>query len=1125
MSSSSYVGGVGGGPARDYTGLFVLPAAPAQRQLWFLCQLEPAANAAYNIVSAAELVGDVDVVALQGALNRVVARHESLRTGIGVVDGEPCQVVVPEALVSLPVVDVSGPDAEGARARALRLAEEQAARPFTLDEPPLLRAVLVREAADRHVLVAVIHHVVCDGWSTEVFHRDLAHSYRDLLEGRADDRPELPVQYADYVAWNGGELAGGRLRELTEHWRSRLAGTPALDLPVDRPRAQGRGGGGGRVESRLDAATTADLVALAARADATPFMVLLTAFQLALAAVTGQDDITVGTPVAGRHHPDTEDVVGYFANTLVLRTRLPLADGLRACLAATRDTCLAAFSHEQMPFDHLVEQVGHAGVLDRNPLFDVMFSMQNTPGVSAALPGVRMSQVALPFTSAKFDLWLTVAPEGDGLRLHLDFDRGLYERATAARLLGLFETAARGLRQGPDGATTLPAGEAERAELARWATGPALPPCASTTPEALSRRVPDDVVVSTPDTEVTAAGLADRVREAVDLLRAEGVRGTTVTVPPGTGIDTVVAALAALEAGAVLRYGTRPDRTGALLRRDPDDPTGWRVTTGPRFDPATTSSAPDPDTAALAGSGTPSPGGTAGRAGAERSADGRGEPLRRTAAEHPAAAQGGPGRPAAAQGGLADRPVAHDGLADRPGAPSAATDLTADEGAPAHHDPDRRAAVRSALEPRAVESRAADPRAAAAHTPAARPVDHRALVRTAAAVAERLGVEGRDVAVLGATPHPVDLLVALAHGRRLVLEGGPAEFLFADAPTWRSLLTDGHPVPEGATLVCHDEVVAPDLLDALARTGNPVAVGRRSSAVPLPFALAPLAGPARLGPPLAGQERPLLGADGHPAPFGAVGELHLVGHGGTGLLCRHTSDGDLEVVALAGGRLAVGDHPVRPERVESVLAEVDGVRAAAVSTGELGGATALLGWLVPDRAARTARERDELAASARARALAALPAHEVPARFGVLPELPRLPDGAPDRAALAALRGQGLVGALDDTPPRNRLERLAMGVFHELLPTRGYGVHADFFALGGHSLLAAKVIARVRDEAGVLVPVREFFRTPTPAGLAKAVADAEQDRDRRPADRADALRGQLAGMSDEEVERLLRQLG
>ncbi|QFZ21171.1 condensation domain-containing protein [Saccharothrix syringae] len=992
MSSSSYVGGVSGGPTRDYSDHFVLPAAPAQRQLWFLCQLDPASNAAYNVVSAVRLAGRLDHLALQRALNEVVARHESLRTGIGLVDGEPRQVVVPEALVSLPVVEGDVQDH----------AREQAAIPFTLDEPPLLRVVLVREAADRHVLVAVIHHTACDGWSTEVFYRDLAHSYRRLVDGVGDPRPELSIQYADYVAWQADALTGEPMRELVAHWRAALSGVAPLDLPVDRPRGTARRMAGGRLEAPLDAALVSRVDALAADCSATRFMVLLAAFKVALARVTGQGDVAVGTPVAGRHHPDAEELIGFFANTLVLRTRLPLEQPFDAAVAAVRHTCLEAFAHQRMPFDRLVEEMRLPRVLDRNPLFDVMFSVQDAPAVAAELPGLTMTPVELTSTSAKFELWLTVVPHGAGVALRLDYDRDLYDRDTAEALLEVYRRVLTEVVDDPAAVSaTLPAADpAERALVGSWATGPALPVPGGTVLDHVG-----DAVVREGGVEHSGAELRARAAWLAELLREEGVgAGVVVTTPPVASASLVVVALAAFEVGAQLAYGDRHPRDGAFAK---DSGGNWVVTTGPRFDPV-------------------------------------------------------------------------------------------------------------------------EPREPAPEDPAWGGFSHRALLAAVTALADRLAVgPDDDVALLGDAPDPVDVLLGLVHARRLVL-GGAGDVVVAAPPTWRKLLTEGWTPPAGARLVCRGQVVADDLVAALRRTGNPVVVGRDTPTSAVPVALGDTSAP------LANTTRRLLDPAGAPVPVGTVGELHLSGPathpGGTGERYRHTRRGELAFVGYADDRLVAGDHLVAPGRVETVLAGVPGVRSAAVVAAEVGGDTRLVGWLVLDgaRAAANPREQDEFAAGVRARALTTLAAHEVPAAFGVLPELPRLADGGVDRAALtalAALRGQSLLGALDATPPRNRVERAVVAIFKDTLPVQEFGVHADFFALGGHSMLAARVIGRVRDQLGVLVPVRDFFRKPTAAGLAEAVAALEEERSRGQADKATALRGQLAGMTDKEVEQLLRQLG
>ncbi|WP_327044223.1 condensation domain-containing protein [Microbispora sp. NBC_01189] len=1039
MTSSSYVGAVGSGPERDYGAMMILPAAPSQRQLWFLCQWDPAANAAYNVTSAVRLTGWLDPVLLQRALNQVVARHESLRAGVGVVDGDPRQVVAVETLVALPTVDCSHLDPEAAEQYVQRAAEEQASLPFVLDEPPLLRVLLVREAADRHTLIVVIHHICCDGWSIEVFYRDLAESYRRLLDGEGP-LPELPIQYADYIAWREDSLAGEPLRDLVAHWCGTLAGVRPLPLPVDHPRQAQRRMAAGRLEETLPAGEAAALDALGRGCEATPFMVLLAAFAVTLARVTGQPDVAVGTPVAGRHHPDAEDVIGFFANPLVLRTRLPEGAGFGDAVRAVRDTCVEAFSHQEMPFDRLVEELRLPRVVDRNPVFDVMFSMQNTPGVLARLPELTMVPVDLAVTSAKFDLWLTVLPDADGLRLRLDYDRDLYDPDTARLLLDVYRAVLAEVRRDPGvrwGA--LPradAGERALAERRSREETPVLPD--GTLLDLLADRSSGrSRTVRAADAEMSHADLRTAAASLAARLRAEGVGpGVVVATPPLPSAALVVAALAVFETGAVLTYGSRHPRDGAFVTFTADD---WLVTTGPRFDQVPSGSA---------------------RAGS------------------PAWQVNGD---------------------DRDGHPVV--------------------------------------------------FSHRALAAAATAVAARLGLGPDDEVVLVSDGGPVDLadlLAPLTAGSRLVLTDAPAggtangTVVVAAPQGWRRLLTEGYVPPPDARLVCVGPFVSDDLAEALGRTGNPVFLGRRTPLSAAPVSLSPLGEVS--GPPLAGTVRRLLDETGEPVPPGVVGELWLSGpavvdsaaHVATGERYRCTPSGELRFAGYADGRLVLGDHVVRPDRIEKRLAEVEGVREAAVVPGETGAGPRLVGWLVPvdAQAATTPRTREALVATvrealanARGRVRTGSEEPGTPAAFGVLRELPRLPDGGIDRAALTAMCADALREGIDETPPRNRLERTIISVFRDVLPVPEFGVHADFFALGGHSVLAAKVIGRVRDQLGVLVPVRDFFRRATVAGLAEAVAALEEERARASADASSAALGELAGLSDADIDQLLRRLG
>ncbi|MBB0242564.1 non-ribosomal peptide synthetase/polyketide synthase [Streptomyces alkaliphilus] len=1030
MSSSSYIGGVGSGVPRDYGDYFILPAAPAQRSLWFVCQLNPASNAAYNISSAVRLTGDLDVVLLQQAVHEVVARHESLRTGVGLVDGEPHQLVLPEALLPLPVVDCTDLPAADARERVQALAREQATLPFALDAPPLLRLVLVKEAPRCHTLIITIHHLVSDGWSMDVFSRDLAEAYGAPRENGEAGLADLPVQYADYISWFHDRLSGERMDLLLAHWKKALGGTEPLELPVDRPRELNRGGDGGRLEERLDGSLTAEVDRLAKQVGGTPFMVLLTCFMVVLARVTGQEDVAVGTPVAGRHHPDAERLIGFFANTLVLRARLRPGESFASAAASVKNSCLGAFSHDEMPFDRLVQEMRQARSLHRNPLFDVMFSMSNTPTDATELPGLTMTPVELTTTAAKFDLWLTVLPDGDGLRVRLEYDKALYDRRTAARLLELYRLVLAEALRAPD--TPVEALPSSAAGDGRTDRSPSVSPAGGrTVPELLDERGADDVVLSSADAVLTLGELREWASALTRRLSAEGIigPGARITTPPVPSGGLVAVILAVLQVGGVLAYGRRHDLTGAFVRKAEEEPDGWLITTGPRFDPAPGTPAPGPDLPAWRASGMP----------------------------------------------------ANDGAT----------------------------------------------------------VSHGALADGLTALANRLAVTAEDDVILlgdGGPPSPVNLLMPLVHARSLMISGtGPAPggppgaLVLASPPTWRRSLAEGWTPPPAARLVCVGEVLPPDLIEMLARTGRQVFLGRPGPApLATPLALSPLDNclGGRLGPPLPGTQRLLLDVHGRPVPAGVVGELHMTdaAHGPvpTGLLGRLAGDGEPVVVGPAAGRLFVGDRAVVTSAVERVLRGIEGVREAVVTSDTHG---QLIGWLVPEGSVPmgSEREREAFAAEVRGRARAALPRHEVPAVLGVLAELPTADDGTVDRTALPQPPEQPQRDVEEDIQPGNDVERRVLELFRDLLGLPRVGMHADFFGLGGHSLLAAKLLSRVRDEFGLQIPVRDFFRAPTPTGLVAAVQEQQTTHDRETGDGGGTL-AELAGMSDDEIDQLLRHL-
>ncbi|HVR99834.1 MAG TPA: condensation domain-containing protein, partial [Thermoanaerobaculia bacterium] len=440
------------------------PLSYAQRRLWFLDRFDPG-SPAYNIAAAIHLSGPLDAAALTGALEEIVRRHEALRTTFREEDGEPVQVVSPPGGMALPLIDLSaressppGPLSQGERGRKAkeetnssspspgdgeggrwergpggedsegrRLIQEEARRPFDLRWGPLFRPLLLRFAEEKYILFVMLHHIVGDGWSAGVMVRELAALYsRSPL-------PELPVQYTDYARWQRRWLTGEVLEAELVPWRERLQGLPArLDLPTDRPRPAVQRLRGALRPAELSEEVTTALATLARREGATLFMALLAGFQALLGRYTGQDDLAVGTPVAGRDREEIEGLIGFFVNTLVLRGDLAGDPSFTELLARTRETALAAQAHRALPFEVLVEELRPERSLAHAPLFQVMLAFQGVPDES-----LRMERVDTG--TAKLDLLLDLAHRGGRLAGFLEYDTDLFDAATVDRLLAHFE--------------------------------------------------------------------------------------------------------------------------------------------------------------------------------------------------------------------------------------------------------------------------------------------------------------------------------------------------------------------------------------------------------------------------------------------------------------------------------------------------------------------------------------------------------------------------------------------------------------------------------------------------------------------------------------------------------------
>ncbi|MFD7065175.1 amino acid adenylation domain-containing protein [Streptomyces sp. NPDC059906] len=441
---------------RPDEGKYVLPASSGQQQLWFLDQLDPAGGVAYNLPAAFRIDGPLDVAALEGALRFVSGRHEALRTSFATTDnGELRTVVTPDSGTSLSVVELPG----AGQATVERLVQAEGRRPFDLTRGPLLRTRLLRLGEQEHVLLVTTHHIVADGWSLSVFTRELAVAYAGIVEGKSPKLEAAPLQFADFAAWQHEQLSSPEIDPQLAYWRKQLDGVAPSALPTDRPRPEQMSFAGATTTFEIDAPLVARVEALGREEDATAFMVSLAAFYSLLNMLGGQEDLVVGTPVAGRTHPETESLIGYFASTLALRTDLSGKPVFRELIRRVRQTCLDGYAHQDVTFERLVEALKPPRDPGRSPIYQVMFAYQNAPGALLELtPEVTLTRLRTARTSSILDLALILREDGEGgLQGSVEYNTSLFDAVTVERLADLYLHLLRAVTTDPDRVAWTPA--------------------------------------------------------------------------------------------------------------------------------------------------------------------------------------------------------------------------------------------------------------------------------------------------------------------------------------------------------------------------------------------------------------------------------------------------------------------------------------------------------------------------------------------------------------------------------------------------------------------------------------------------------------------------------------------
>lgn len=1065
------------------------PLSPAQQRLWFLHQLEPD-TAAYHISVAVRLSGALDRTALHRALADVVARHESLRTLVKVNGGEPFQAVLApgDARPGMPVTALE----EAALARALR---EASGRPFDLAQEIPLRAELFRLAEDRHTLLITVHHIAADGWSMGPLAQDLAGAYAARTAGRSPSWAPLPVQYTDYTLWQRGllgsaadpaSLSTGQLA----YWTTQMSGAPEeTPLPADRPRPTVSSGSGGVVTFQVPADTTSAVGRLVRTSATSTFMVLHAALAAVLHRAGAGDDVVIGTPVAGRTDEALEPLVGFFVNTLALRTEVSPEKTFRELLARVRETDLAAYAHQELPFERLVEALQPTRSLARHPLFQVMLTLNNTRPPRLDLPGLRAGMEGVDTGGAKFDLSFGfterpgAAPGEKTLDATLEFSRDLFDEGTAHRItqwfLRLLDRAV-----GQPGTRVADLALIEEDEQARLlalghggepAAGPATVLDRFAETVAASRS--GDIAVTAPDGRLSFSELDTRSGRIAALLKESSVRpGDVVAVLLPRSVDSIAALLGVLKAGAVY---APVDESLPQARIDSvlDDARPRLVITA---------------------------GATAGRVG-------EGWPQLVCDSAEPDCFLTAPDTFAPAV-----RPV--------PGSAAYLIHTSGSTGRP-----------KGVLVGHGSLARLLDHHRRQVFAPAVRASGNRRLrVALTAALSFDASldpvlwmIEGHQLHVLddptrrdsealvdAVREHRIDVLESTPSHVRQLLDAGllapgprhrPSVVALGGEAVPQALWTALREVPEvrswnyyGPTEATVDTVVAP-----LAGTDRPV-----------------------LGTPVTGTRAYLLDARLRPVPVGVVGDLYLAGdslalgyHGRpaetarsfvpdpygpagarmyrTGDRARRGGDDALEFAGRADSQVKVRGFRVEPDEIAAVLeAHPDVVQAAVIARDDGPAGTQLAAYLVLTEATEAAEAAGPAAALAAIRAHAArnLPAYMVPTGWQPLAGIPLTPSGKLDRKALPDPEPSAL-GSTDGAGrgPRNPREDVLCTLFAEVLGVEQVLIDDDFFALGGHSLLATRLIGRIRTALGVEASIRSLFEAPTVAALAERLLDGTDD--------------------------------
>lgn len=1087
----------------------VFPLSFAQQRLWFLDQFEPD-NSVYNMPFATLLRGSPNVDAFEQSLRDLVQRHEILRTTFVTLNGEPAQIIAtaPSPTVAMPEVDLQELSEAEQEAEVKRLATEEARSPFDLTRGPLLRTKLVHLGEEQHIFFVTMHHIVSDGWSVGIFVRELATLYEIHSRHQLPSLPELPIQYADFAVWQREWLQGDVLEKQVEYWRQQLANLLVLDLPTDRPRPSIQSYRGATFSFKLSKKLSEELKALSYREEVTLFMTLLAAWKTLLHRYSGQDDLAVGSPIANRNRPELEGLIGFFVNTLVLRTDLSGNPSFRELLGRVRQVCLAAYVHQDVPFEKLVEELRPERDLSRSPLFQVMFALQNAQIPTWELLGLTLTPFEVDSGTARFDLMLSMIDTGQELKASFEYNTDLFDQATIERMTGYLLSLLEGIIVDPERRLAeLPLLSREERLLLLEERGRGLVEivpdvCVHELLQAQVKRVPEAIAVAVGEEQLTYLEWDKRANQLAHYLQSLGVGPEMlVGICVRRSLEMTVGLQGILKAGGAyvpLDLACPQERLAFMLA---DTKTQVLVTEEHLQEQFSEYEGKvvllDRDWPMIATLSEEKPQSDVGL-----------DDL-----AYVMYTSGSTGKPKGVQ-------VTHRGLVNF------------------FHSMGREPGLTRQDVLMAVTTLSFDIAALELYLPLT--------------AGGRVVLASREEAMDGELLHK-----RLGESGVTVMQATPV--------TWRLLLDAGWQGGEAFKLLCGGEAMAANLARRLVETGAAVwnLYGPTETTVWSSLQKVdgqPTADPVPLGSPIANTQIYVLDRCLEPVPTGAIGEVYIGGRGlargylhrpdltaesfvpdlfaerggerlyRTGDLARFRVDGVLVYMGRVDHQVKLRGFRIELGEIEAALREHAVVQEAVVLVREdVLEDKRLVGYVVVD----SAQSRLELVEGGVSQKLsyelreflqAKLPNYMVPTTFIFLDVFPLTPNGKVDRKSLPVPDGERPELKETYVAPRTPVEEEIARVFAQVLGIDKVGIYDDFFNLGGHSLLATRLVAQIRDAYHIHLPLRGAFLNTNVASLASAVEEAQRRAERAAVSEDQRLRELLEGVSDEQVDLLLGDL-